>query len=201
MIYQKLINRAYRNDHDLLTLKNISKLASQICISSLLQLHQKIHQNDVNILSIEIRPKSTSKWHHFFRRCPKNYVETMLIFRPLKLRWIKYVERTTMFLLIKIMSMKVRQNNVDFLAIKITLKWRGNSSMFSIPCINNISTLMAYPLGFFYQFSLFVIFPRKRLQRHCRTAAQSKFLISVSYVFSQCDTDSYCEHTADGVYM
>ena len=73
--------------------------------------------------------------------------------------------------------------------------------MFSIPCINNISTLMAYPLGFFYQFSLFVIFPRKRLQRHCRTAAQSKFLISVSYVFSQCDTDSYCEHTADGVYM
>ena len=73
--------------------------------------------------------------------------------------------------------------------------------MFSIPCINDISILMVYPLGFFYQFSLFVVFPRKRLQRHCRTAAQSKFLISVSQVFSQCDTDSYCEHTADGVYM
>ena len=118
--------------------KKDTKTNAIFCVSKLHQnmrsfpskLHQKIHQNNVDFSSIEIRSKIVHR----------NDVDISLIeVTPNKVH-LNGVD----FWLIEITSMKVRQNNVEFLPIEITSKkyiemtWKFINIFFG--CINVIST-------------------------------------------------------------
>ena len=130
IIYQKLIKNRYHNKHDFFVFKNTHpnkyvKVASVFHRNCIKKKHQnnviffvdirskKVHRNDVNISLINIVPK---------KGCQNN-VDISPIENASK--W--YLKTTSTFLPLK-------------LHLESTSKWRGNSSIVSIWCINLLLT-------------------------------------------------------------
>ena len=102
-------------------------------ISFPFKLHPKIHRNNVDFSSIEIKLGK------------KENIETTSIFRSSKLRRTKYVETTSIFRSSKLLRREYVETTSIFRSSKLhrksTSKWRGSLSIFSFQHIDVIWTL------------------------------------------------------------